>query len=383
MKSHHARALLSATGLTLLVGAAYAQDDSYYYGGLGVGQSQAKIDEGKVAGSLFTNNGLQTNSITRNASDTAYKVFGGYQFNRNFGLELGYFNLGQFGFTALTTPPGTLNGQIKVHGFNLDLVGTLPITENLSALGRVGATSALTEDSFAGTGAVLVTNPSPSKRETNYKPGVGLQYAFNPSFLVRGEAERYRISDAVGGHGGVNMFSVSLVFPLGRTDEPKAVAMNTYVAPAPAPEPVVVAQAAPPPPVVMAPAPEPRRVSFSAESLFAFDNASIRPDGAAALDKFASDLRGTTFDVITVEGHTDRLGSDAHNNMLSMKRATAVKNYLVTSDKLDPAKISAVGKGESDPVTKPDDCKGNRPTVKLIACLSPDRRVDLVVNGTR
>ena len=62
------------------------------------------------------------------------------------------------------------------------------------------------------------------------------------------------------------------------------------------------------------------------------------------LDAFAKELAGTQFDVITVEGHTDRLGKHAYNQKLSSKRAEAVKSYLVSSGGVDAAKISAVGK---------------------------------------
>jgi OmpA-OmpF porin, OOP family len=60
-----------------------------------------------------------------------------------------------------------------------------------------------------------------------------------------------------------------------------------------------------------------------------------------------------------------------------------VKGYLVSNGRLDAAKVSAQGKGETTPVTKPEDCKGNTPNAKLIACLQPDRRVDIEVVGTR
>lgn len=84
-----------------------------------------------------------------------------------------------------------------------------------------------------------------------------------------------------------------------------------------------------------------------------------------------------------VEGHTDRLGSDAYNQTLSEQRAHAVKNHLGTAGKLDGSKITAVGKGETQPITRPEDCKGNQRTAALVACLQPDRRVDVEVNATR
>jgi OOP family OmpA-OmpF porin len=109
----------------------------------------------------------------------------------------------------------------------------------------------------------------------------------------------------------------------------------------------------------------------------------VRPEGRAALDKFAAELTGTKYGTITVEGYTDRLGSDAYNQKLSVERADAVKTYLADSKGIDPAKISAVGHGKSAPVTKPDECRGEKRSPALIACLQPDRRVEIEVTGTQ
>lgn len=385
MKSTQVLRLLTLAGLGSVVAtASFAQEDSYIYGGLSIGQSRAKIDENRITASLLAS-GLTTTSMSRDESSVAYKLFGGYQLNRNFAIEGGYFDLGKFGFTSTTTPAGTLNGRIKLRGLNVDLVGTLPLTDRFFAIARVGGQFARASDNFSGTGAVSVLNPNPSKSELNYKAGLGLQYEFSRSFLMRAEAERYRVNDAVGNHGDINLYSVSLVFPFGRAPAPapRAMAAPAYVAPAHAPEPptpMVIAAA----PLAPAPiAPERRRVSFSADSLFTFDKAVIRPEGKEALDKFAKDLSGTQFEMIAVEGFTDRIGTEAYNLALSARRATAVKAYLVASGGIDAAKITAVGRGESNPVTKADDCRGSKANAKLIACLQPDRRVDVEVSGTR
>jgi len=385
MKKIPAFRLLSLAGLgALFAASSVAQEGGYPYGGLSVGQSRAKIDESRITDSLLSG-GLATTSMSRDESDTAYKLFGGWQFNRHFALEAGYFNLGKFGFTSTTTPAGTLSGQIKLQGVNLDLVGTLPLSERWSAQARIGAQSAQARDTFSGTGAVSVLNSNPSKREINYKVGAGLQYELSRSLFVRGEIERYRINDAVGNHGGVNMVSLSLVVPFGRApvSVPRAMAEPYDVAPPPAPveAPVEVAVAPVAPPVVVAPVR--RRVSFSADSLFTFDRSAIRPEGKTALDTFANELKGTQFSVISVEGHTDRLGSEIYNQKLSSQRAEAVKAYLVSAGGVDGAKISAHGKSESQPVTKPGDCKGSKPNPKLISCLQPDRRVEVEVAATR
>lgn len=386
MISTHTLRFLTLAGLgSVLATAALAQDGSYFYGGLSVGSARAKIDQERINATLV-GSGLTVTGFSRDERDSAFKLFGGYQFNRHFGIEAGYFDLGEFGFASTTTPAGTLNGQIRLTGFNLDLIGSLPVTERLTAFVRAGAQQARTRDHFSGSGAVAVLNPNPSSREVNYKAGAGLQYAFGPSLLLRGEAEHYRVNDAVGNRGGVNVMSLSLVFPFGRapTAAPRVSAAPVYLPP-PEPAPVVMAAAPPPPPpmVVVAAPPPPRRVSFTAESLFGFDLSTIKPEGRRALDQFATETRGTRFDVIMVEGHTDRLGTAAYNRRLSTQRADAVKAYLVESGGLDGSKINAGGKGETMPITQPGDCKGAQPSPKLIACLQPDRRVIIEVSGTR
>lgn len=346
-----------------------------WYVGANVGQSRATIDDARINSGLL-NGGFSSSTITDDDRATGYKVFGGYQLNRNFALEGGYFDLGNFGYTANTVPAGTLTGNARVRGLNLDLVGILPITEKFSAFGRAGVTYAQTRDRFAGTGAVSVTNPNPSKRAANYKLGLGLQYAFTDALAMRGEVERYRINDAVGNKGDIDLISVGLVYRFGaKTPTPAArVEAPVFVAAAPAPQPA---------PVTPAPARVPTRVSFAADSLFDFGQAALKPAGKQALDKLAADLNGTEFDVVIVTGHTDRLGSPAYNIKLSSSRAEAVKAYLAQSAGIPAAKITAKGVNGADPVTKPGECKGTKASPQLIACLQPDRRVEVEVSGTR
>jgi len=199
-----------------LIASPYAvADDTGWYGGINIGQSRANIDDARITSGLL-GSGFTTTSINDDDRDTGYKIFGGYKLNKNFAVEGGYFDLGRFGFTATTVPAGTLNGTIKLKGLNLDAVGILPINKKFSAFGRAGVNYAEADDSFSGTGAVTVTNPNPSKRETNYKFGAGVQYDINESLGMRAEAERYRINDAVGNRGDIDLFSVGLVYRFGR-----------------------------------------------------------------------------------------------------------------------------------------------------------------------
>jgi OOP family OmpA-OmpF porin len=379
MKLARTSGTLSLVALAALASPFAAADDIGWYGGANVGQSRAKIDDERIRSGLLSG-GLTTSSITDDDRDTGYKIYGGYQFNKNFAVEGGYFNLGKFGYTATTVPAGTLNGNIKLRGLNLDLVGIVPITEKFSAFARAGLHHSEARDSFSGTGLVRVSNPNPSKRDTNYKFGLGVQYAFTEALAMRAEVERYRINDAVGNKGDIDLVSVGLLYRFGEkspTPVPRAAAPE-IVAVAPAPEPVAVIPPPPPPPPRV-----PTKVVFSADSLFDFDKESVKPAGKEALDKFAADLRGTNFDVISVTGHTDRIGSNAYNMKLSTRRAEAVKTYLVEPAGIPAGKIVAKGTSGSDPVTKPGECKGDKATTKLIACLQPDRRVEVEVSGTK
>lgn len=60
-----------------------------------------------------------------------------------------------------------------------------------------------------------------------------------------------------------------------------------------------------------------------------------------------------------------------------------MKSYLLSTGKFDAAKLKSVGMGETQPVTKAEDCVGKTQTPNLIGCLQPDRRVEIEVTGTR
>jgi OOP family OmpA-OmpF porin len=223
-----------------------------------------------------------------------------------------------------------------------------------------------------------VLNPNPSKNDTNHKFGLGLQYDFTPSLGMRLEAERYGINDAVGNRGDIDMYSLGLVYRFDAEKPAPAPRAAEPVAVTPAPKQVVVA---PPPP-----APKKKMVfsaDSSADALFGFGKYDVKPSGKDALDRFAAELKGADYEVITVTGHTDRLGPHKYNMKLSTQRAEAVKSYLVESAGIPADKIEAIGVNGAEPVTKPGECKGTKATPELVACLAPDRRVEVEVSATR
>jgi len=134
-------------------------------------------------------------------------------------------------------------------------------------------------------------------------------------------------------------------------------------------------------PAAAAPKPAAQKVTLAADALFDFNKADLRPEGKAKLDKLTADIKGIKLEVILAVGHADRFGGDAYNQKLSEKRAAAVKAYLVSKG-IDANRVYAEGKGEKQPVTKPDQCKGPK-SKAVVDCLQPDRRVDIEVIGTK
>ena len=144
--------------------------------------------------------------------------------------------------------------------------------------------------------------------------------------------------------------------------------------PEPAPEPPKPA----PRPVAAPPKPGMEKITTASTVNFDFDRYAIRPDARSKLDDLVGKLRNVTLEVIIAVGHADRLGSDAYNMKLSVRRADAVKAYLVSKG-IATSRVYTEGKGERQPVK---DCTGSGKTKELIACLEPNRRVEAEAVGS-
>ena len=372
--AHTLGALGVMTASLLAAQAAQAQDNTFinpdwansaWYIGAGVGQSRATIDEPRLRASLAAN-GETVTGFTKDQRDTGYKLFVGRQLNQYFAVEAGYFDLGKFDFKSSTSGNGVLNGEAGFRGVNLDLLGQLPLSQRLSLLGRVGMHYTKTNTEFSGNRLLGSTNTHASERKLNAKLGLGLEYKFSEALALRGEVERYRLNDAVGNRGDADLYSVSLVYKLGR---PASATPAYQPAPEVAP---VVAMPAPLIEAKPAPAPVSEKVSFASEALFDFDQSTLKPQGKAALDQLLSQLTGMDLEVIVTVGHTDAVGSDAYNQKLSQRRAEAVKAYLVAQG-VETSRVYTEGKGETQPVADNTTAAGR----------AKNRRVTVEVVGTR
>ena len=218
------KAVGKAVGAVIISGApliAFAQGtaaDSGWFGGLSLGQAKVSIDNSGTAPAGVTF------SHTKDEKDTAYKVFGGYQFNKNFAVEGGYADFGNHSLTVSITAPtiadGSIKGSAEASGFNVDAVGIIPLQSGFSLFGKVGAVYTTTKGSYTGSGAytsaVLATafgDLNPKSSEWNLKWGVGAKYDFTNNMALRVEYERINnVGDKNKvGESDVDMWSLGLV----------------------------------------------------------------------------------------------------------------------------------------------------------------------------
>ena len=209
--------------------------------------------------------------------------------------------------------------------------------------------------------------------------GVGFQYKFTPTLGMQADIREtdsfYRHRDTIDGmKNAANTYvNVGLTWAFGAPPvaAPMPVAQTTRTqetttVTTPPPAPVYT----PPPPP---PAPVMKKYTLSASELFAFNSAKLGPN-QPKLDEVATTMQSNS-DIasVTIVGYTDRIGSKGYNQKLSEERANSVKSYLEGKG-VAANRLTAVGKGEADPVV---ECKDEKKRPALIKCLEPNRRVEI------
>lgn len=154
--------VLAVAGLTA---GASAQAQSSNYSFYKPGSSYIGLNAGQSDFSL----GSGTGAFPSDKRDTAYNIYGGSYFSDNFGFELGYTDFGN-----ITRAGGTT----KAEGFNLSLVGRIPLSPSFNLLGKLGTTYGRTDVSSAPASGIV----SGSESGFGVSYGLGAEYAFNPNW---------------------------------------------------------------------------------------------------------------------------------------------------------------------------------------------------------
>lgn len=199
---------LFAVALLVLSGsvaASQASAQGFYIGG-SVGKSD--IDDDIAIPGLIT-------SGTVDGKESGFKIFGGYQFNQNFGVELAYVDLGKATYNGTFFGSPVTGGKVEITGFNFSAVGTLPLNPSFSLFGKVGLFFWEAEASDV-TGGVPFSSADSS---SDLSVGVGMSYNFTKNFGARVEWERFKAGgeDFLGfssatGSASINLLSLGLVY---------------------------------------------------------------------------------------------------------------------------------------------------------------------------
>ncbi|TNH04649.1 porin OmpA [Testudinibacter sp. TR-2022] len=340
--------VLAISGLALASAAQAAPQANTFYAGAKAGWASYHdgLTQFERLDGLKT--GHQRNSVT-------YGVFGGYQITDNLAVELGYDDFGR----NKVKYKGQTIGKHTAHGTHLTLKASYPVLADLDVYARVGAALVRSDyktydDSFVGSGF-------PGRRGHDLSTSAvfagGLEYAIIPSLALRVE---YQWLNNVGKKS--NSLSTDYRPDVGSVTAGLSYRFGQGVA---APEVVT------------------KKFAFSSDVLFDFNKSSLKAGGSEALDGMTTEVAnsGLASPNYNVAGYTDRIGSDAYNQKLSEKRAETVANYLVSKG-VEQTNVTAVGYGKANPVTGSncDTVKGRK---ALIACLAPDRRVEVSVQGAK
>ena len=309
--------------------------------------------------------GINRNSVT-------YGVFGGYQIlnQNNFGLatELGYDYYGRVRGNERVNNSDVRAYKHSAHGVNLSLKPSYAVLPDLDVYGKVGVALVRNDYKFYD-----VTGAKDTVKFHNFKPsltlGGGVEYAILPELAFRVE---YQYLNKAGNYSKAVRKAGGQDFTKYSPDIHSVSAGLTYR----------FGQGAAPAPVA-APQVETKNFAFSSDVLFAFGKANLKPAAAQALDAMQSEINASGLGnaAIQVNGYTDRIGKEAANLKLSQRRAETVANYIVSKG-APAANVTAVGYGEANPVTG-NTCDAVKGRKALIACLAPDRRVEVQVQGTK
>ena len=180
----------------LAISAGTASAEGPWYVGGSIGQSRADTqDVARDAANLLRDDyGATSVYSSQNETDTSWKLYAGYKLNKNFSIEGGYANFGQFDAKAggiISGSPVTVKGTVDSYAIFVDAVGTLPLNDQFSLFGKVGGAYAHTKAKVTGSWRGFVDSSSDSANNFVPKLGLGAEFNITKSVAIRGEYEHY------------------------------------------------------------------------------------------------------------------------------------------------------------------------------------------------
>lgn len=185
--------LIAATPLAMSLNAhAQTPDTSAgFYGGLGAGAGHTDLNGSGITGPT-------------DKKDTVWKLFGGYQFNRYIAVEGGYVDLGK---ASVAGPQGF--ASTDSNAWQIGAVGSIPLNSQFAFTGKLGLARTATDGSGNINGVAFAGSDS----NTAPTYGLGMRYDISKAVGLRGEWERFRISNAgFGGKSDADLFTLNALF---------------------------------------------------------------------------------------------------------------------------------------------------------------------------
>jgi OOP family OmpA-OmpF porin len=188
------------------------QRTSGWYAGGSLGQGRADVG----GGTTTPTPGVST---SKDEKDTYYKLFGGYRFNRYFAAEGGYADFGKYSLDLTrAAPAGTAHVDVRASGWFLDALGVVPLGNNFSLFGKIGAVRTAVESNASASGSFTLSpgvSPNRKATETDWKWGIGAAYDFNAHLGARLEYELVKdVGDqaSTGGSSDIKLWSLGVLY---------------------------------------------------------------------------------------------------------------------------------------------------------------------------
>ena len=294
-------------------------------------------------------------------------LFAGYQLNRNVGFELGYDWLGRYK-TRGELDGLTLSGEAKSQMVQLTMKIGGEVNEGLDLYTRMGGAYAWSDATAEAQYGARSVSDTGKEHSAAFVAALGAEYALSPNWALRLEYQYTTpIGDASWERTAIEfdngLLALGLIYRIGQWQDATPVVSSPAEIP---PARVVINQ----------------RFTLSSDVLFEFNKSNLRPESHQGLAKlFAQIEENRPKDgMVTIIGHTDRLGDEGYNQHLSQERARAVADYLIAMG-IPASKVFIEGRGKREPVTG-GQCRGHDRR-HLIPCLAPDRRVEILVEGIK